>query len=394
MIEVPRFRGGRWTLVAPLVLALVGTAALVAGAALAPARLMSSYLTAWAYVASLAAGALMFLMIVHAMGAAWPVAVRRMAEAIVGILPLAAVLFVPLLFGLDRLYPWLRPEAVHDEHTLRLLHHKRPYLNWTAFLIRTAVYLGVFIAVGGLLRRWSLRSDREPLRDACARQRRLGAGALPIVGLAWVFASFDWLMSLDPMWVSTMFPIYTFAGAFLSAIALITVLTFAGQRAGLLPGITESHYYALGRLLLAFTIFWAYAAYFQLMLIWIANVPEEAQWYVRRWEPPWRGVSIALGLARFAIPFFLLLSYGVKRRPAVLAAISVWILAAHYIDIHWLVMPEAEAARGLPYHWLDAGALLAVLGFSVAFAALRLRGHATLPVNDPALPRALGYESI
>jgi hypothetical protein len=394
MIDVPRFRGDRRTIVAPLVLALIGLLALVAGALFAPGRLVSSYFTAWAYVASVAVGALIFLMIVHAMGAAWPVAVRRMVEAIVGTLPLVAVLFIPLLFGLDRLYPWLRPEAISDAHTLALLHHKRPYLNLPAFLVRTAVYLGVFIAVGGLLRRWSLRSDRAPLRDAGARLRRLSAGALPIVGLAWVFASFDWLMSLDPTWVSTMFPVYTFAGSFLSAIALITVITFAGHRAGLLPGVRESHYYALGRLLLAFTIFWAYAAYFQLMLIWIANVPVETPWYIRRWELPWRGVNVALGVAQFAIPFFALLSYGVKRRPALLAAISVWILAAHAVDIHWLVMPQSAAARRLPYHWLDAGALLAVLGLSVAFAALRLRGHATLPVNDPALSRALAYESV
>lgn len=392
--DVPRFQGGRRLLAGSLGLALLGALGLLLGAFVAPARLAFSYLTALASAATLAIGALIFLMIVHAMRAGWPVAVRRVVETIVSALPILALLFVPLLFVLDRLYPWLRPELVHEEHARHLLEHKRPYLNGPAFLVRAAVYFGIWIAVGALLRRWSLRRDADPARDVSTRFVNLSSLGLPLVGLALVFAAVDWMMSLDPLWVSTMYPINVFAGGFVAALALITALTFAMQRAGLLPGINESHYYALGRLLLAFTIFWAYTAFFQFMIIWIANNPHEVTFYLRRWRGPWAGITVILVFVRFVVPFFLLLSYRLKRQPARLAALSVWILAAHWIDVHWLIVPEHATAHGFPYHWLDLAALLAVGGISTAFAVYRLRGERTMPVGDPNLPRAIHYESV
>ena len=389
----PVFRGGRRLIAGSLGLALLGALLLVAGAIVDRRRFFFSYLAAYAYAVSVAVGALLFLMTCNAMRAGWPVAVRRLIEVIVGALPLLAVLFAPLLFGLDILYPWLDPASIPDEHARELVRHKAPYLNLPFFLIRTAVYFAIWIGVAALLRRWSLRQDDDPARGAGDRPQALSAGALPLAGLALSFAAFDWLMSLDQTWVSTMFPVYYFAGGFVSAIALLTVLTYAADRAGLLPGINESHYYALGRLLFAFTIFWGYAAYFQLMLIWLANLPGEVQFYTRRSRGPWEAVSAALAFAQLVIPFFVLLSYRVKRNPALLAAVGAWILAAHYIDLHWLVVPE-HAPRGFPYHWIDLGALLAIGGASAAFAALRLRGRRLVPINDPELPRALRYESV
>lgn len=395
-LTVPQFRGGRRILSASLGLTLLGAAVLAVGLFVAPARLWFSYLAAYAYVFTTAVGALIFLMICHAMRAGWPVALRRLTETIVGALPAVALLFVPLLFGLRHLYSWLRPEALSDEHALELLHHKAPYLNLTGFLVRAAIYLGAWVTVGALLRRWSLRRDSGAGADVSDRLQALSAGALPVVGLALVFASFDWLMSLDFTWVSTMFPICVFGGGFLASLALLTVLTFSAQRAGLLPGVNESHYYALGRLLLAFTIFWAYVNFFQFMLIWMANHPHEVDYYLRRWRGPWSAVTVAVALVQFVIPFFLLLSYRLKRRPARLTAVAGWLLVAHYLDVHWLVMPEARAAAssGFPYHWLDAAALLFVGGLSVAYATLKLRGKATMPAGDPVLPRALRYESV
>lgn len=392
--DAPRFQGGRRLLAGSLGLALLGALGLMIGAFVAPARLAFSYLTALASAATLAIGALIFLMIVHSMRAGWPVAVRRVVETIVSALPILALLFVPLLFVLDRLYPWLRPEAFADEHARHLLEHKRPYLNGPAFLVRAAVYFGIWIVVGALLRRWSLRRDAEPARDVSTRSVNLSSVGLPFVGLALVFAAVDWMMSLDPLWVSTMYPINVFAGGFVAALALLTALTFAMQRAGLLPGINESHYYALGRLLLAFTIFWAYTAFFQFMIIWMANNPHEVTFYLRRWRGPWAGITVGLVLVRFVVPFFLLLSYRLKRQPARLAALSVWIIAAHWVDVHWLIIPEHAPAHGFPYHWLDLAALLAVGGISTAFAVYRLRGERTMPVGDPSLPRAIHYESI
>jgi hypothetical protein len=369
----------------------LGVVGLVIGAFLAPQQLFPAYLVAYAYAVSVALGALIFLMIGHAMNAGWPVVVRRLTETIVASLPALALLFVPILFGLHRLYPWTRPEALSDEVARQLVLAKRSYLNVPAFLIRTAVYLVVWVVIGERLRRWSLARDTDPRADVDRRLRALSAGALPLVALTFSFAGFDWLMSLTPTWFSTMYPVYWFAGGFVAALALLTALTFAAQRAGLLPEITLFHYHALGRMLLAFVIFWAYAAYFQFFLIWIANRPDEVTFFADRARGAWRSASVVLVVVQFVVPFFALLSYRLKLRPPLLATVAAWIVAAHYLDVHWLVMPSFRAH--VPYHWLDAAALLAVGGACTASSLSRLRGHPMIPVHDPALPRAIAYES-
>jgi hypothetical protein len=326
------------------------------------------------------------------MHAAWPTLLRRLTEGVVATLPLLAILYVPLLFGLRTLYPWLRPETIAGEEARRKVALKAPYLDLGWFLGRAAIFLAIWIFVGFWLRRWSLAKDRDPRLDVNDRMYAMSGLLLPIVGLALSFAAFDWIMSLEPTWASTMFPVYYFAGGFVAAIALLTILTWGADRAGLVRGIGPSHYYALGRLLLAFVVFWAYAAFFQLLLIWIANKPEEVTFYLARSTGGWRTMSVILVLTHFVVPFFALLSYDIKHRPGPLAAVALWILAAHYIDVHWLVMPDAPGGPLLG--WLDAGALLAVTGVTVIYGVLRLRGHPLVPVHDPALAEALGYDSL
>lgn len=386
------FRGGAGVIKASLSLAALGVVLLVIGLFADPARLWFAYLTAYAYVASIAVGALLFLMICHAMRARWPVALRRLTEGVVETLPLLAVLFIPLLFGLKTLYPWLRPEEVTDPVARQLLEHKRPYLNLDFFLIRTGIYFAIWIIVGHLLCRWSERKDRDIDLPVDDKLYALSSGALPLVALATAFAAFDWLMSLSPLWFSTMYPIYYFAGGFLGALAVLTVLTALAERRRLLPALSASHYYALGRLLLAFTIFWAYAAFFQLLLIWSANRPDEVEFYLKRTHGPWRTVSAVLLIVQFAVPFLLLLNYQLKRVPGALASVAAWLLVAHYIDVHWLIVPELSRA-GFPYSFLDLGAILAVGGVAVAFAVYRLRGRYLVPIHDPGLPEALRYDS-
>ncbi len=384
------YRGGDRLLRLSIALAALGAFGLTIGAFVNRQQLFYAYLTAYAFAVSIAGGALIFLMIGHAMNAGWPVVVRRLTETIVASLPLLALLFVPLLFGLHTLYPWTRPETLGEEG-MRSVLAKRAYLNVPFFVIRAAIYLAVWVAIGTLLRRWSLARDADPRIDTGARMRALSAGALPAVAITFSFASFDWLMSLTPTWFSTMYPVYWFAGGFVAALALLVLLTFEAQAGGWLPEISLSHYYALGRMLLAFVIFWAYAAYFQFFLIWIANRPDEVTFFADRARGPWLTLSVVLIVAQFVAPFFILLGYRIKHRPPQLAAVAAWILAAHYLDVHWLVMPAVRPRA--PFHWLDLAALLAVGGACTAFSATRLRGRPIVPLHDPELPRALRYES-
>ncbi len=392
-IEAPEFRGAGKLVRVSAAATIVGVVTLIAWAFVEPRQIFFAYLAAYNYVVTIVTGALIFLMICHAMHATWPTLLRRLTEAIVATFPFLLLLFFPLLLGLRDLYPWLRPETLVDEHARALVALRAPYLNLGWFLWRAAGYLVIWIFVGYWLRRWSLAQDRGAGPAVGDRMYAMSGVLLPLVALAVSFAAFDWIMTLLPQWQSTMFPVRYFAGGFLGALALLTVLTAAADRCGLIPGINDSHYYALGRLLLAFVIFWAYTEFFQFMLMWIANKPDEITFYLARAHGGWLVESVVLVVAQFVLPFLLLLSYDLKRRRGPLAAIAAWVLAAHYIDLHWTVMPPARPT-GSPVSLVDLGALLAVGGATVIYGVYRLRGVRMVPVNDPFLPDARRYESL
>jgi hypothetical protein len=391
--EAAELRGGGRIVAGAAIAAAVGIALLIGGAFVDGRRTLLAYLASYNFVVSTAVGALIFLMICHAMNAGWPTLLRRLTEAMVSLLPLCVLLFIPILAGMPVLYPWMRPEAIADPHVRHVVAERALYLNPLGFVGRAAAYFAVWIFVGFLLRRWSRPRDAAAAATSRDRMFALSGALLPLVGLSISFAAFDWAMTLMPEWYSTMFPVRYFAGGFLGALALLTVLTAAADRAGLVPGVNDSHYYALGRLLLSFVIFWAYTEFFQLMLIWIANKPDEVTFYLARARGGFLALSVVVALAQFVIPFFVLLSYDLKRRREPLAAVAAWILAAHYLDAHWLVIPSGDP-RGAAYHWIDLGALLAVGGAAVAYGVLRLRGERLVPVHDPRLPEAIRYESV
>jgi hypothetical protein len=386
------FRGGRTALAVSIGLATVGIVALVVGFVVEKNQAFYAYLAAYNYVVSTVLGALVFLMVVNAMRAGWPVLLRRLVEGVVATLPLLAVLYVPLLFGLRTLYPWLRPQTIADPHARELVLAKAPYLNLAWFLGRAAFYYAFWIFVAVLLRRWSLARDRDPAAPVEDRMYALSGALLPMVALSLSFAAIDWVMSLTPTWFSSMFPVYYFAGGFVAAIALLTLLTSAADRSGAIRGIKESHYYALGRLLLAFVIFWGYIAYFQFMLIWIGNKPDEVTYFLARSRGGWLTVTVILVIVQFVVPFLALLSYDLKRRRGPLTVVAIWLLVAHYLDVHWLVVPTARP-RGPVYAWVDLAALLALGGVTFAFAWVRMRGLFTVPVHDSRLSQALRYDS-
>jgi hypothetical protein len=263
------------------------------------------------------------------------------------------------------------------------------------FVLRAIVYFAAWLIVGELLLRWS--RQREAGRDvAPGRESALAAGMLPIIALAITFAAFDWLMSLEPTWFSSIFGVYYFAGGFVGGIALVIILAYRASSAGLLSGVdgglTREHYHAVGRLLFGFIIFWAYVAFFQAMLIRMADKPEEVLFYIHRLSGSWEWVTYALMVGHFAAPFFLLLPRRIKRRPAVLTAIASWVLIFHYLDIYWLVLPMLHEHGARP-HWLDLAALAGIGGIATLVAVWRMRGRSLLPVGHPQLEHGLAYRS-
>jgi hypothetical protein len=374
--------------------AVVGLGATAVGWWLDAPRASFSYLFAWAFVFSVAVGSLFLLMIGHASDAHWFVAVRRLAEHATGGMPLVALAFVPVLACMGQLYPWLHPSRL-PPHDRELVSQKLAWLNAPHFIGRSILYLVICVALGELLRRWSLQQDERPARAEHLRRRMiaLSAPGLPVLALTLTFASFDWFMSLEPTWVSNLYGVYVFAGGFVAALGLFGVLLVLARLRGALPAeISVDHYYALGRLELAMVIFWTYIAWSQLLLYWIADLPLEVTWYIARWHGGWQWVGVALLVLHWAVPFFLLLQRSLKRHSSTLLAISAWLLLVHAIDIYYLILPAFEPGR-LSVHALDFTALLGLVGASVAFGAFRAGGVRMHPIHDPALEESLHYEA-
>jgi hypothetical protein len=389
-MNVSAYQGGRPLLVRSAGVAVVALALTAVGAALDPRRALYAYHVAFTYWTGIAVGALLLLLALHATKARWAVAARRIIEVIPLSSALLLVLFVPIALGVRTLFPWAHPE--HLEGELRhLAEHRAPWLNVPFFLLRTAVYFGIWIAVSHLLFGWSVRQDQERGTRLTAMQRALGAGAIPFVAIALTFAAFDWQMSLDLRLFSTIFGVYYFAGSFLSAIAVVILALVAGGAELLGLELGPSHYHALGKLLLAFFAFWAYIAFSQYMLIWIANLPEEVPWYLQRNSTGWLAVGIFLALFHFVVPFFVLLSRDLKRTPRRLAVMAVWALVVHYVDVYWVMMLAASPDAPRP-HWTDLTALVGIGAAALAFALWRLRGRSAVPVGDPYLDDSLRYD--
>jgi hypothetical protein len=372
-----------------VIAAVIGLVVAIIAIALDPRRALLGYLAAYTTVIAIAAGALVLLLVGYATNSRWLAPLRRVQEAVAIVFPVLAILFLPIAFGLEWIYVWADPSYQASGHEHHMLEAKRAWLNEPAFLIRSALYLGVFIVASEVLRRWSRRRDgTTPVPNSEAEMRRervFAAAMLPAVGLALTFAAFDWLMSLQPTWFSSMFGVYYFAGSFGAAIAFISIL------ASRQPTFTGHHFHALGRMLLAFTVFWTYTNYFQGFLIQIANRPVEVTFFIVRTTGGWDVVLWAVLITRFVLPFLLLLPRSPKYRPRYVAGVSMIVLLGHVLDLHWLVIPAMEDAWLV--HWADLAALLGIAGACVAFAAWRQLGVPAVPTGDPFVATGIRYES-
>lgn len=355
-----------------------------------PTQFLFSWLVSWLFFLSLSLGALFFVLIQYAAQGGWGIVIRRIGETTFATLPVLAVLFLPLLFGLGDLYSWAVPGAAeHDP----LLHWKEPFLNVPFFLIRAGFYFATWTFIALMYYRGSRAQDATGDPAVSARLRRVAGPALIVLALTQTFASIDWIMSLTPHWYSTIFGVYFFAGSFVGFIALLSVAAVAMRSAGLLDTLVSAdHLQDVGKFLFAFTAFWAYIAFSQFFLVWYANLPEETIWYKARLDGSWRTVSIALVLGHFVAPFFYLMGRAVKRRGSTLALGGAWLLAMHFLDLHWQVMPTLHP-EGLRPSPLDVAAFVTIGSTFVAAAGLLMRRQPLVPVRDPRLAESLAFEN-
>ena len=381
------FESGRFAGLSVLlgVVAFVAFALCAAGAAIDPKQLSFSWLFAFGFFFTLCAGCFFWIIVHYATDAEWTVVVRRQLENIAVLVAVLAVFFIPILLLRHHLYEWMNiapgKEAALDS--------KRAYLNLKFFILRAAFFLGFFIIASQLLRRFSVRQDKDGNPQFTIRLRKVAFASLPLFALCLTFGAFDWLMSLNYRWFSTMFGVYIFAGAAGSSMALLVLVITALQRAGYLKNVvTLEHYHIMGKWMFAFCVFWAYIGFGQYMLIWYANMPEETQYYLTRNTESWWNLSMLLVIGRFFGPFAILLLRSIKKHPHQLCYVAAWILLMQMLDIYLVVLPALHGT-GVHVSLWDFAALIAI-GATLAFAYLRIVGKTSLfPVRDPRLVESL-----
>ncbi|MDX6766847.1 MAG: hypothetical protein SFU85_08645 [Candidatus Methylacidiphilales bacterium] len=356
-------------------------------------RFAFSWLIAFMFVFTICAGTLFWTLLHHALDADWSVVVRRLLETIAGLFrPWLAILFLPVVFLAPHLYTWWTKDPAADH----LLHIKSPILNhgfFWGFAVFTFVFFGFF---SWLMKHYSTRQDVDGSPWHSIRMRQWSCAGIILFALTITFAGIMWIMALDYHWFSTMWGVYIFAGTAGSSMATLILVTNGLKMAGYLKGVvSQEHNHIMGKLLLAFTIFWAYIAFSQYMLYYYANIPEETIFFMHRNEGTWYHYSIFLVFGRFFFPFLMLLTQPAKKNPLRICFIAAWILVMHFLDLYWMIMPQFQvntdaATRGPEIKFLlDLVTVVGMVLVLVSIFLRRLPRSPLFPLRDPRL-----YESV
>jgi hypothetical protein len=376
-LPAPADRIQRAGLIAGLVAAAIGAAGFFLSG---PDRFFQSYLVAYLFWIGLTLGAMSILMLHLLASGAWGYLIQPALEAGSKTMWLMAVLFLPLIAGLPFLYPWARPEVVAADPVLQ---HKAPYLNVPFFLIRAVLYFLVWLLLTRVLTRWA-HSPKYTLDPVYRRRRqRISALAIIVYVLTVTFASIDWIMSLEPHWVSTIFGFLIVSAQALGGLALGIALLPALVQVEPVARLTNPQRFRdLGALFLSLVVFWAYVAWSQYAIIWSGTIPREVTWYLSRSSGGWTWVFIAVLAVQFILPFAVLLSLRAKENLRIISRLSLAILAIRWADIWWTVAPSFHP-QGISFHWLDLVLPIAIGGIWIAlfFWSLERTPPPVLPVE-------------
>jgi len=387
---------GRLPAIGLVVLGVAALAIAVAGAILgddtAKKVALASYHAGFLFTLGLSLGSMILVMILHQVNAGWSATVRRQLENVMSLMPLCLAFFVPVAVFAPLIFHWMDPhhtagDVIYDA--------KSAYLNTPFFYVRAAAYFAAWLILSRMLDRHSVRQDADGDRFRTAKARRMSSYGLLIMALTAAFAGFDWMMSLDYHWFSTMFGVYFFAGFIGAATSLCALLLILLRNAGVMEGlVTREHLHDLGKLMFGFTVFWAYIGFSQYFLIWYGNIPEETMWFQTRRTDLWMPYSVALAFGRFIVPFLILMPRPWRRSPLVLGVMAVWILGFHALDTYWVVRPTVEAAGAeVAPTWLDIVAMAGPILIFFGVLAMRIASRPLVPLKDPRLGEAMVHKN-
>jgi hypothetical protein len=433
---------------------VVGLAIAFYGYKIDAARFAYSYLFGYFVSLSLALGSLFFVLVLYMTKAAWGVTVRRVAELFMRPMGTLVVLVLPLVFMLPQLFPWMGATHPHSETRAqavaplpgesarervrlpdekkesplaqergfaerepaamrdlpvpdpkrmasaeegaeeKIVAHKRFFLQAPFFLLRLFLYLVVWFVLAYRYFYWSSEQDKTKAPANTAAAQRFAPVALILFALTLTFFAFDWLLSLDATWYSTIFGVYVFAQCALFQMAALIVATLVLRHGGLLgDAVNVEHFHDMGKLLFGWIAFWSYIAFAQFFLTWYSNIPDEVAWFHKRWGDnggTWQGVSLALVLFHFFVPFWFLMSRNVKRRLPLLGAGAACMVLMHVVEVYWVILPNFGP---LAPNWVDLACLLGVFGIYLAAVLRGMAEYSLVPVGDPRLARAMDFEN-
>ncbi|MCS7079334.1 MAG: hypothetical protein NZ585_04690 [Chloracidobacterium sp.] len=383
-----------------LIVGVLGVVAAVVAAVLDFRQFLHAYLFAFTFWNGVTLGAMALLMIQYLTGGGWGILGRRTMEAAVRNMWLMALFFLPILAGvlLNKLYIWTDTARVEADHHL---HHKATYLNVPFFLGRLAFYFTVWIVWAHFLSRWSLQQDQSGDKKLAQKLRNLSGPGLLVMAITMTFSNIDWLMSLEPYWFSSMYPLINMVGNLLSAVCFtVAVVTLMADNAPFKGLISSKHFRDFGNLMLAFTMLWTYTSLSQFLITYSGNLPEETPWYLNRLNGGWGYVAASLLVGHFMLPFAVLLQRQVKDPGKPLIYVGAFIIFMRMVDLFWWIKPAYDAGHGFhavehlshfSLSWMDVAAPLAIGGVWVWFYLRNLQQRPLLPRHDPRLTEAFAH---
>jgi hypothetical protein len=364
-----------------LIVGVVALALCGAGLTLNKAQFFQSYLFGYLFWFGITVGCFSVVALHHLVGGGWGFVIQRLLESGSRTLPLMFVFFLPLFFGMQDLYSWTRPEAAAD----KILQQKAPYLNVPFFWSRAVFYFAVWGVFIYFLNKWSHEQDRTGYPLLTLKIEKIAGPALVLYVLTMTFAAFDWVMSLEPHWFSTIFGVIFVVGQGLTTLAFAIIgVRLLEAREPIAGVIQTKHFHDLGTLMFAFVLLWAYVSFSQFFIIWSGNLPEEITWYRHRVHGGWGAMAMVIVIFHFFVPFGLLLLRKTKQRSKVLVKIAVAMFFMRFVDLFWTVAPNFNEGK-FGVHWMDVLAPLGIGGIWIAMFISQLKGRALMPVNDPRL---------
>ncbi|MCR9244461.1 MAG: hypothetical protein NXI31_05475 [bacterium] len=406
-------------------MAFLAIGVLLIGASWFSGHFYFSYLVGYMGVLGIVLCALFFTMVQHITRAGWSVTVRRVAENMSWtILPLL-LLFIPVLIGSHDIYHHWMDAQITDPKAADydgVLAGKSAWLNSTFFFVRVFIYFAIWIALAWFFRSNSLKQDQTGDPAITMKLSRVAAPGLFLFALSITFAAFDWIMSIDPHWFSTIFGVTYFAGGYMAFLAFTILLCrWLNARGYLKEAVTTEHYHDLGKFLFTFMVFWTYTNFSQFMLIYYANLPEETHWFAVRAQEGWGAIGMILIVGHFLFPFAFLLSRHVKRSGLGLSFGAIFLLVIHCFDMQFLILPGntgghghgagtengAEHAHGAAggtfgeqfgeylhnVSWADFGCFAGLLAIVAGLTIFNIRRTNLVPVRDPRLAESLHFQN-